>query len=104
MREIALAVRVENKDIINYLQMNIKSRLDFCKIIITNYCDNNFCYLLFACDKEFERICEEIIKEVIIEYIETIYKVEFLGMFGVTSGKVYDCWNEDLIVPIHKAF
>ena len=31
-----------------------------------------------------------------------IYKVEFLGMFGVTTGKVYDCWNEDLFVPIQK--
>lgn len=31
-----------------------------------------------------------------------IYKVEFLGMFGVTTGKVYSCWNEDLILPIHR--
>ena len=31
-----------------------------------------------------------------------IYKVEFLGMFGVTSGKVYDCWDEKLYVPIQE--
>lgn len=31
-----------------------------------------------------------------------IYKVEFLGMFGVTTGKVYDCWNDELYVPIQK--
>lgn len=31
-----------------------------------------------------------------------IYKVEFLGMFGVTTGKVYDCWNDTLVVPIQE--
>ena len=59
MREIALATRVENREIIDFLQSNLKNRLDFCKSIITNYCDNNFCYLLFACDEEFVKICEE---------------------------------------------
>ena len=78
MREIALAVRVENKKIINFLQMNINNRLDFCKIILTNYCDNNFYYLLFACESEFVNVCEEIIREIIIDYIETIYKVNFI--------------------------
>ena len=29
-----------------------------------------------------------------------IYKVEFLGMFGATSGIVYDCWNPELVKPI----
>ncbi len=78
MREIALATRVEHKEILDFLQANIKARMDFCKTIITNYCDNNFCYLLFACDEDFVRICEEIIREIIIDYIETIYKVKFL--------------------------
>lgn len=78
MREIALAVRVENKSIIDFLQTNIRNRMDFCKTVITNYCDNNFCYFLFACDEEFELICEEIIREVIIDYIETVYKVDFI--------------------------
>lgn len=40
-------------------------------------------------------------KEMMIKAPE-IYKVEFLGMFGITTGKVYDCWHDDLIVPIHK--
>ena len=31
-----------------------------------------------------------------------IYKVEFLGMFGATTGIVYDCWNNELITPIQK--
>lgn len=31
-----------------------------------------------------------------------IYKVEFLGMFGVTTGRVYDCWNENLAKPIQE--
>lgn len=32
-----------------------------------------------------------------------IYKVEFLGMFGVTTGKVYDCWHPDeLVIPVQK--
>ena len=78
MREIALAVRVDNKSIIDFMQMQIKNRMDFCKTIITNYCDNNFCYLLFACDEDFVKICEEIIREIIIDYIENVYKVDFM--------------------------
>ena len=31
-----------------------------------------------------------------------IYKVEFLGMFGVTTGKVYDCWDDSLIKTIQE--
>lgn len=31
-----------------------------------------------------------------------IYKVEFLGMFGSTTGIVYDCWNPELAIPIQK--
>jgi phage terminase large subunit len=31
-----------------------------------------------------------------------IYKVEFLGMFGATTGIVYNCWNPELVVPIQK--
>jgi phage terminase large subunit len=31
-----------------------------------------------------------------------IYKVEFLGMFGATTGIIYDCWNPELAVPIQK--
>ena len=78
MREIALATGLKNKDIIEFLHANIKPKLDFCKTIITNYCDNNFCYLLFACDDAFICPCEEIIREIIIDYIETVYKVNFL--------------------------
>ena len=78
MREIALATGLKNKDIIKFLHAHIKPKLDFCKTLITTYCDNNFCYLLFACDETFIRPCEEIIREIIIDYIETIYKVNFL--------------------------
>lgn len=78
MREIALATRVENKSIIDFLQTRIKSRMDFCKTIITNYCDNNFCYLLFACDEDFLNICEDLIRDITIDYIESVYKVDFL--------------------------
>lgn len=78
MREIALAARVENRDIIDFLQSELKLKLDFCKTIITTYCDNNFCYLLFACDEEFMRLCEDLIRDVIIEYIETVYKVNYI--------------------------
>lgn len=78
MREIALATRVENKHIIEFLHANIKIKLDFCKNITTNYCDNNFCYLLFACDEQFIQPCETIIREIIIDYIESVYKVNFI--------------------------
>ena len=78
MREIALAVGVQNKNIIEFLHSNIKSKFDFCKTIITTYCDKNFCYLLFACEEESAQICEKILREAIVEYIENIYKISFL--------------------------
>lgn len=78
MREIALAVRVNNKDIIEFLNANIKTKLNFCKNIITNYCDNNFCYLLIACDNHFIGQCENVLREVIIDYIENVYKINFI--------------------------
>lgn len=78
MREIALATGLNNKQIIEFLNVKIKGKLDFCKTIITTYCDNNFCYLLFACNEDCFTQCEGIIRNAIIEYIETVYKVEFL--------------------------
>ena len=78
MREIALAVGVQNKNIIDFLHSQIKSKFDFCKTIISTYCDKNFCYLLFACDEATSNTCEKILREAIIEYIENIYKIAFL--------------------------
>ena len=78
MREIALATGVNNKEIIEFLNTSIKTKLDFCKTIITNYSDNNFSYLLFACDEDYILPCETILKDIIIEYIESIYKVNYL--------------------------
>lgn len=78
MREIALATRVKNKEMIEFLYANIKTKLDFCKNLITNYCDNNFSYLLFACDEEYSIACESVLKDIIIDYIESLYKVNYL--------------------------
>lgn len=78
MREIALAVGVRNREIIEFLHANIKSKIDFCKTILTSYSDNNFIYLLFACDKEFVEPCETILRDIIIDYIESIYKINYL--------------------------
>lgn len=78
MREIALASRVENKDIIEYLFVQVQSKLDFCKTIATSYIDKNFAYLLLAVEVEFVEPCEKILREIIIEYIESVYKVEYL--------------------------
>lgn len=78
MREIALAVGVRNRGMIEFLHANIKAKIDFCKNIITSYSDNNFVYLLFACENEFFDACETILREVIIDYIEGVYKVEYL--------------------------
>lgn len=78
MREIALASGLKNKNIIDFLNAKIKTRLDFCKTIITNYCDNNFCYLLFACDDAYIQPCETILREIIIDYIESVYKVNYI--------------------------
>ena len=78
MREIALAVKASNKHITDYLFTFLKANIDFCQTIITTYCDNNFCYLLFACDQEYVQPCETIVKEAIIDYIESVYKVEYL--------------------------
>jgi len=78
MREIALAARVENKHIIEYLFVQAQAKLDFCKIIITSYVDKNFSYLLIAVEQKFVEPCEKILREIIIDYIESVYKVEYL--------------------------
>ena len=79
MREIALAAQLNNKEILQGLSANIRAKIDFCKTVVTNYCDKDFCYLLFACDGEFTGLCETIIKEEIIEYIVGKFKVEYLS-------------------------
>lgn len=79
MREIALATQVGNKGILQGLSANIRAKIDFCKTIITNYCDNNFCYLLFACEDEFAGLCETIIREELIEYIVGKFKMDYLS-------------------------
>ena len=78
MREVALAARTKNKEILSFLHTNIQPKINFCKNIITNYSDNNFAYLLFAFDEAFTSQVEKIIRENIIEYIENGYKVEYL--------------------------
>ena len=78
MREIALASQTKNKDIIEYLYKSLSNKLDFCSPIITNYCDNNFCYLLFACEQADFKKCEAVLRDLIIDYIEKIYKVNYL--------------------------
>lgn len=78
MREIALATGVKNREIIEFLEANIRAKIDFCKMIITNYNDNNFRYLLLACDEQYVEPCETILREIIVDYIESVYKVGYL--------------------------
>lgn len=78
MREIALAVGVKNKEIIDFLHAQIQQKMDFCNAIITNYCDNNFVYLLFAFKDADEKQCEDVLRDIIIDYIESIYKTDYL--------------------------
>lgn len=78
MREIALAAKARNKEIIDFLHANIQAKIDFCKTIITRYNDNNFNYLLFACEDKYIEPCEIILREVIIDYIESVYKLNYL--------------------------
>ena len=78
MKEIALATGLGNREILQFLHTNIKSRLDFCKTIVTTYSDGNFSYLLFACDEDFYEPCETILRDIIIDYIETVYKVDYI--------------------------
>ena len=78
MREIALATRVKNKEIIEYLHANLTAKIDFCKNIITTYADNNFVYLLIAFDESKLEVCEAIIRETIVDYIESQYKINYL--------------------------
>lgn len=95
MREIALATGVKNKDIIQYLHTNIKSTLDFCKTIVTCYCDNNFCYLLIACEEQFVDPCETIIRDCIIDYIEDVYKLEYIKekiKFSVNDSLAFNAY------------
>ena len=39
---------------------------------------SNFSYLLFACEDTYVDPCESILKDIIVEYIESIYKVDYL--------------------------
>lgn len=78
MREIALATKARNREIIDFLHANIQAKIDFCKTIITRYNDNDFSYLLFACEEKFIEPCEAILREVIVDYIESIYKLNYL--------------------------
>lgn len=78
MREITLASRVDNKEIIDYLYAHINGKIDFCKIIITTYVDNNFAYLLLACDDDNFLVFEKVLKDLIMDYIVGVYKVEYL--------------------------
>lgn len=78
MREIALATGVNNKEIIDYLYAGVKSKLDFCKTIVTKYSDNNFSYLLFACEEAYVKPCETILRDIVVDYIESVYKVNYL--------------------------
>ena len=78
MKEIALATGLNNIRILQFMHANIKSRLDFCKTLVTTYSDSNFSYLLFACDADFFDACIAILRDIIIEYIESVYKVDFI--------------------------
>lgn len=78
MREVAIASRIKNKEILTYLQAFIQPKLDFCKTITTSYLDNNFAYLLFAFDENFSSRIENIIRNGIIDYIENNYKPDYL--------------------------
>ncbi len=77
MKEIAIASQIKNKDIIDYLYSEIKKREDLTNTIITNYSDNNFSYILFACNEDFIYELENNLRKIIIDYIENVYKVEF---------------------------
>ena len=78
MKELALATGVDNKEIIDFIHQIICSKIDFCKPIITNYADNNFNYLLFACEDKFIEQCESVLRAGIISYIEDDYKIKYL--------------------------
>ncbi len=78
MREIALATGLGNKSIIEFMHANLQTKVDFCKNIITTYSDNNFVYLLFAFDEIYTHTCEAILKDLVVDYIETVYKPNYL--------------------------
>lgn len=78
MVEFALATKLENKNIFDFLQSQVQAKLNFCKNILTGYSDNNFNYLLLACEEGYIEPCENILRETIIDYIESIYKVNYL--------------------------
>jgi len=91
MKEVALACRVKNNKILKFLQTELKNQLDFCNIITTNYTDNNFSYLLFAFDENLSQTIEKIIRNSIIEYVESIYKIAYL------KKKIKNPINDNLI-------
>lgn len=91
MKEVALACRVKNNKILKFLQTELKNQLDFCNIITTNYADNNFSYLLFAFDESLSQTIEKVIRNSIIEYVESIYKIAYL------KKKIKNPINDNLI-------
>lgn len=78
MREIALATGLENKNIITFLLHSLRSKIDSSKVIITEYSDSNFSYLLLAFDESLSISLERLIKDTIVDYIESVYKVNYL--------------------------
>ncbi len=102
MREIALATGVGNREIIDFLHANIVTKIDFCKTIITDYNDNNFRYLLFACDEHYVEPCEAILREIIVDYIESVYKVGYLK--GKICNPVSDTLTFNAYIKVLAVF
>ena len=73
MWEFSLVCDNKNKQIIEYINNCFCANLPDC--MLTTYQDNNFTYLLFACDDNIGTICKSKIKKCIKTYIIDIYKI-----------------------------
>ena len=75
MWELSIACSNKHKDILDYINNCFCGDLADC--MLTQYNDQHFTYLLFACDDSISNICKAKIKKCIITYIIDIHKYNY---------------------------
>lgn len=75
MWELSIACGNKHKDILDYINNCFCG--DFADCMLTQYSDQHFTYLLFACEDSISNICKSKIKKCITTYIIDIHKYNY---------------------------
>lgn len=75
MWEFCLACNKQNKPMLEYISKLFCDELGEC--LITSYADENYDYVLVACDNSISKICQEKIKHSIVTYIIDVFKYQY---------------------------